>query len=127
MKPLDQLKFSEFPLNVPNEKAVIKKVSALIEQFKNAEDAQHALAVIKKYNKLFEKVATDVGVISIRFSLETNNEKYKKAQDKCNEILPLFSNFSTQFEKLILEFKTNILLLYLPSSAINQFSNFYNL
>ena len=103
MKPLEQLKFSEFPLNVPDEKKIIKKVSQYIEEFKKADNGQKAYQIIKKYNKLFEKVSTDVGVISIRYSLETNNEVYKKAQDRCDEVLPLLSNYSTQFEKLILE------------------------
>ena len=68
MNNVEQLKFNEFPLNVPNEKVIIKKVQKLIEELQNAESAQKALAVIKKYNKLFEKVSTDVGVISIRYS-----------------------------------------------------------
>ena len=103
MKPLKELKFEEFPINVPDEKKIIKKVTSLIQQLKEADSAEKIANVVKKYNKLFEAVSTDIGVISIRYSLETNNEEIKAAKDKCDEVTPLLSNVATQFAKLLVE------------------------
>lgn len=102
MKPLEQLKFSEFPLNVPNEKKIVKKLQGYIEEFKKADSAAKQLAIIKKCNKFMETISTDMAVISIRYSLQTNNEVYKKAQDTCDEVSPIISNYTTEFEKLII-------------------------
>lgn len=101
MKPLNELKFEEFPINVPNEKKVVKKLSAFVEQLKQADSATKVAAVVKKFNKYTEILSTDMAVISIRYSLETNNPEIKAAQDKCDEISPLISNVATQFEKLL--------------------------
>ena len=103
MKPLDQLKFEEFPINVPNEKKVIKKLSSFVEQLKQADSAAKYIAIYKKAHKYMDALSTDMGVISIRYSLETNNPEIKAAQDKCDEISPLISNVATQFEKMFVE------------------------
>ena len=103
MKPLDQLKFEEFPINVPNEKKVIKKLSSFVEELKQADSAAKYIAIYKKAHKYMDALSTDMGVISIRYSLETNNPEIKAAQDKCDEISPLISNVATQFEKMFVE------------------------
>ncbi len=103
MQDLTKLKFEEFPINVPNEKKTIKKLSQLVEELKAANDVQKIIKVINKFHKYTEKLSTDMAVISIRYSLETNNPDIKAAQDKCDEISPLISNVSTQFAKILVE------------------------
>ena len=97
-----KLKFEEFPLRVPNEKRIAKKLTEFIQLLQQADSKEKVFAVIKKYNKFMEGVSTDMGVIAIRYSLETNNPLYKKAQDKVDEISPLISNYSTAFMKVML-------------------------
>ena len=103
MKPLNELKFEEFPLNVPDEKKVLKKLSSFVKQLSEADSAKKMIAVINRYHKYSEALSTDMSVISIRYSLETNNPEIKAAQDKCDEISPLIANVSTQFAKILVE------------------------
>ena len=103
MKPLNELKFEEFPINVPNEKKVIKKLTAFVEELRKADSAAKIISIVKRFNKYTELLGTDMAVISIRYSLETNNAEIKAAQDKCDEISPLISNVATQFEKILVE------------------------
>ena len=97
------LKFEEFPLNVPNEKRIMKKLAGFVELFKQADSKEKVFAFMKKYNKYMEGLSTDMSVIAIRYSLETNNPTYKKAQDKVDEISPLISNYTNQLAKMLLE------------------------
>lgn len=93
--------FEQFPLRVPNLKKVEKKINSLIESFKNAKDADEAFKIIKKFNKFSDDLQTDFVIISIRYSLETNNPVYQKAQDKVDEISPLISNVINSWNKLL--------------------------
>ena len=96
------LKFEEFPINVPNEKKIAKKLTSLIQELQTADSFNKTVAVIKKFEKYTSDLGTDMAVISIRYSLETNNEEIKKIQDKCDEISPIISSYAVQFEKLFL-------------------------
>ena len=101
MAELD-LKFEEYPLNIPNEKRTLAKLQKIVEALKKCESAKEAKAVVKKWNKYMSELQTDMSVISVRYSLDTRNETYKKAQDKLDEISPLIANYSTEFEKILL-------------------------
>ena len=93
------LKFEEFPINVPDEKKIGKKLTALLMDLKVADTVEKTLAVIKRFRKYTEDLSSDLSVISIRYSLATDNEEIKKIQDKCDEISPLISNYYNAFEK----------------------------
>ena len=101
MNNLD-LRFEEYPLNIPSEKRTLNKLQKLVESLKKCESAKEAKAVINKWNKYMSELQTDMSVISVRYSLDTRNETYKKAQDKLDEISPLISNYATEFEKVLL-------------------------
>ena len=104
------LKFEEFPINVPNEKKIAKKLMSLTEELKAANSLNKTVAVINKFRKYTGDLGTDLGVIGIRYSLETDNEEIKKIQDHCDEISPIISNYSVAFEKLVLAspFRTDL-------------------
>ena len=104
------LKFEEFPINVPNEKKIAKKLMSLTEELKAADSLNKTVAVINKFRKYTGDLGTDLGVIGIRYSLETDNEEIKKIQDHCDEISPIISNYSVAFEKLVLAspFRTDL-------------------
>ena len=102
MKELN-LKFEDFPLNVPSEKRIVKKLESLIAELEECGSFLTAKPVIKKWNKYMEELSTDASVISVRYSLDTRNSVYKKAQEKLDEMMPIVSNYSTKFEKILLK------------------------
>ena len=104
MKEL-KLTFEEFPLNVPSEKRIVNKLESLVNELEECGSFLTAKPVIKKWNKYMEDLSTDISVIYVRYSLDTKNPVYKKAQDKVDEIMPLISNYSTKFEKILLKAK----------------------
>ena len=57
-----------------------KELNALMEEFKQAEDAEAQFEVHKKYYKLTDKVSTQITLASIRHTLDTTDEFYEKEQ-----------------------------------------------
>lgn len=95
------LKFEEYPLHVPNEKKITSKLGSLVEELSKADSYESTVKVISKWNKYSEQLSTDFSIISVRYTLNTQDETYKAAQDKCDEISPLLSAYSNQFAKLL--------------------------
>ena len=95
------VKFNEIPLRVPNLKSIEGKVKALIAELKEAKDYASGMKVIKKMNKLSDKIQTESTVISIRYSLNTTDPKIAKAQDKMDNMMPLLSALFNEWNKVI--------------------------
>ena len=95
------VKFNEIPLRVPNLKSIEVKVKALIAELKEAKVYASGMKVIKKMNKLSDKIQTESTVISIRYSLNTTDPKIAKAQDKMDNMMPLLSALFNEWNKVI--------------------------
>ena len=98
-------KFEDYPLNVPSQKKVQKKIGALVEELKQCGSAKTALPVIKKMDKLMDEINNDMSVIYVRATLNTKDPIYKRAQDKCDEISPLISSYAQEFNKILVKAK----------------------
>ena len=96
------MKFSEYPFNPPNLKKIQKEGSAIIATIKNAKTSEEASTAIEKWNKLIEELSTDITVISVRFSINSKDEKYKEAVDLIDEISPYFSQLNNEFNMALL-------------------------
>ncbi len=97
------LKFEQYPLRVPTEKRMINKLESLIEELEECGSAKTAKLAIKHWNKYMSELGTDVGVIQCRYTLDTTNKVYKNAQDKVDELSPVFTKYSNQYEKILLK------------------------
>lgn len=95
------MKFEEMPLRVPNEKKIENFVKKLVEDFKGAEDAKTAIKIVKKYFKFCDDLDTDVTIISIRNSINTEDKVYEEAMDKVDEIMPIAQGYFDELNKLI--------------------------
>ena len=95
------MKFSEYPFIVPNEKQLVKKMEGFLNEIKACKDAPAALKVIKKINNYMEVIETEGCVIYVLYTCYTDNEKYKKAQDKLDEMSPLLSKYGTEISKVL--------------------------
>ena len=97
----EMLKFSEFPLVMPNEKRISAKMEGFVKELESCSSALEAEKVIKKLRKYEEKLETEFTTIQVLYSLDTTNKAYKKAQDKLDEISPLLSKYSTDIKKIL--------------------------
>ena len=95
------IKFSDYPFIVPNEKQVIKKMEGFLAQIKECKTAPEALKVIKKLESYSESIDTEACVIYVLYTCHTDNEKYKKAQEKLDEMSPVVSKYSTEISKVL--------------------------
>lgn len=95
------IKFEDIPLQKPSYKTLEKKLSGFIENLRQAKNAQEGLKVIKSLERYMDKVETQITVISIRYSLNTQDKKIAKAQDAVDEMMPLVSNVINQWNKTL--------------------------
>lgn len=96
-----ELKFEEYPLNVPSEKRLVAKLESLVKELETAKNIDEAVKAIKHWNKYMTVVGTTSAVTYVRYSCDTQNPTYKKAQGKFDELSPIISNYSNKFEKIL--------------------------
>ena len=99
------MKFEEMPLVVPNLKKAEKTFSTLENRIKNAQTKEEAIKVVKDYFKASDELESEITIISIRNSIDTRDETYEKANEVCNEILPVISGYTQSFNKALVESK----------------------
>ena len=99
------LKFEDYPLHVPTEKRTINKVESLVKDLEECGSALTAKLAIKHWNKYMDELATDMSVITVRYTLDTRSPVYKRAQDKLDELQPVISNYANKYEKILLKAK----------------------
>ena len=95
------IKFSDYPFIVPNEKQCIKKMEGFLAKIKECQTAQEAAKVIKKLNDFMEILDTEGCVIYVLYTCNTENEQYKAAQEKIDEMSPVLSKYGTEISKVL--------------------------
>ncbi|NLB48287.1 MAG: M3 family oligoendopeptidase [Erysipelotrichia bacterium] len=95
------IKFSHYPFVVPDEKKVIAKFEQLVTQLAACQNAKEAEVALNKINKYIEKLRTDISIIYVKYSCDTRNEEYKKAQDVVDEMTPIFGKYNNQLIKIL--------------------------
>ena len=93
------IKFSEMKPRALNLDKIVKDFKVLIQEFKNAETFAQQDKILKKVNKYSDELATDMTLISIRFTVNTQDETNKKLQDQLDEISPYISQIFNEFNK----------------------------
>ncbi len=97
------IKFEDIPLKVPSLKNLEKKITSLTSELNEAKDLTTGLKVIRKMDNLMDKVQTEFTVISIRYSLNTTDQKISKAQDKMDEMSPYLANLINEWNKVLVK------------------------
>ena len=99
----ESLKFSEIPFIVPTEKRLVNKLESLVNDLKECGSARTASLAIKHWNKYMEELYTQLSFIYVKYSLETQNKKYKDAQNRVDELIPLISKYDNEFKKILVK------------------------
>lgn len=97
------IKFEDIPVKPFSYKSIEKKLLGFVEALKNAQDFKSGLKVINAFERYMSHFETNVTVISIRYSLNTQDEKIAKLQDKVDEMMPLVSNLINAWNKVIIK------------------------
>lgn len=97
------MKFEEYPLIVPTLKELSKKYEVLINALATSNSAEKQIKALKSIMKYEEHIETMFTIISIRYSLDTRNEEYIKAQDAIDEIGPQIQVYSDQINKILVK------------------------
>ena len=95
------MKFSDSPFIVPNEKQFVKKMEKFVEQLKACDNAKDAAKIINRINAYSEEINTEGCIIYVLYTCYTDNEQYKAAQDKIDELSPIFSKYGTEISKIL--------------------------
>ena len=105
MKVDTNLTFEQYPLNVPTEKRTLNKLESLVNDLEECGSFLTAKTAIKHWNKYMNELGTDMSVIQVRYTLDTRNPVYKKAQERLDELSPLISNYSNKYQKILVKAK----------------------
>ena len=95
------MKFSDYQFIVPNEKQFVKKMEKFVEQLKACDNAKDAAKIINRINAYSEEINTEGCIIYVLYTCYTDNEQYKAAQDKIDELSPIFSKYGTEISKIL--------------------------
>lgn len=94
-------KFEDYQVKLVKQNAFAKKCEQLISALESATDFVSFNKAYLKWNKYMEEVGTDTAVVSVKYTLNTQNPTYKKLQDQLDELSPIMSNYSNRVAKII--------------------------
>ena len=97
--------FEKMAVSFPSVSRIEAKIRILTDYLENAKDGKEAVKALKRYFKIQNDVQTAATLISIRFTLNTQDETYKKLNDKINDTLPLLDNYFKKFELALVKSK----------------------
>lgn len=93
--------FESWPFKTPNIKNYVKKFDEATKLLQDASTDEEALAAVKKHNRVSDKVTNELVLVSVCYSIDVNNPKYKKAMDILNEQSPLLSSADNRYAKAL--------------------------
>lgn len=97
--------FEKMPLRCPNVSRIEAKIRVLTDYLENAQTKEDAIKAVNKYFKIQNEVNTDFTIISINFTLNTQDPKIKKYNDTIDEISPIVNNYFKKFEEAMVKSK----------------------
>jgi M3 family oligoendopeptidase len=95
------MKFQDYVYQRPDVDAIKSKYVAFTEAFKSAKDAQAQAIIIKQVFGLIDEVDTMYQLVSIRYSLNTQDAFYEAEMNFMDEASPELQNYVNEFNKLV--------------------------
>lgn len=99
------LKFKDYNYERPNIDHIKIQFTDLINRFKDASDVETQNSIIKETNKLRNHVDTMATLVSIRHSINTEDEFYAKENDFIDENGPIYQNLISKFYEVLIQSK----------------------
>lgn len=98
-------KFSEMKFVRPNVEKLSEEIRALCKEFKEADSFEKQNAILKKVFKLRDKFETNATIAYVRYTIDTRDKKYIKAQEYLDENSPLLQAAFNAFDKELVNAK----------------------
>ena len=99
------MKFNEYKYEHLDLEKIKKEFSELIESFEKAENVEGQITAFDKIIKLRNHIETMQTLVSIRHSVDTNDEFYDKENEYMDEISPILFGFTNDFYKALVNSK----------------------
>ena len=99
------LKFKDFKYERPDLSEITDKFNELLQKFNESKTFQEQNQVMKEINKVRDYVDTMGTLVSIRHSIDTEDEFYVKENDFIDENRPKFENLVSKFYKELINSK----------------------
>ena len=99
------MKFNEYEYEHLDLEKIKAEFSRLIESFKKAKNMKGQVAAFDEIIKLRNHIETMQTLISIRHSIDTNDEFYDKENEYMDEISPILFGFTNDFYKTLVNSK----------------------
>ncbi|MGG0813613.1 M3 family oligoendopeptidase [Paenibacillus alvei] len=124
------MKFSEYTYVRPDAKQIEQRFKQLIRSFEAAESFEQQDRIMSDINKLRSEFDTQTQLVSIRHSINTNDEFYKAEQEYMDEVGPVIQEYITDYYRALvnskfraeLEQKWGIQLFQLAEKMLKTFS-----
>ena len=95
------MKFKDFQYQRPDVEAIKAKYVQVMADFKAASSAQTQAEIIKQVFSLVDEVDTMAELVSIRYSLNTQDPFYEAEMEYIDEVSPELQNLVNEFNKLV--------------------------
>ena len=96
MKTFDQYEYKR-----PNVEEAKQNFYSQLADFKEADSAEKAIAVMEKINDIRNTISTMDNLVYIRASIDTTDTFYQKERDFFDETNPEFEEWTTDFYKAL--------------------------
>lgn len=99
------LKFKDFKYERPDLSEITDKFNELLQKFNESKTFEEQNQIMKEINKVRNYVDTMATLVSIRHSIDTEDEFYVKENDFIDENRPKFENLVSKFYKELINSK----------------------
>ena len=99
------IKFKDYKYERPDLKKIEEEIHRLLVQFDEAQDVETQSGVIREISKIRNNFDTMATLVSIRHSIDTEDEFYEKENDFIDENGPIYQNLVTKYYKSIINSK----------------------
>ena len=108
------MKFNEYKYEHLDLEKIKKEFSELIESFEKAENVEGQVNAFDEIIKLRNHIETMQTLVSVRHSIDTNDEFYDKENEYMDEISPILFGFTNDFYKALVnsKFKDELIKKY---------------
>lgn len=108
------MKFNEYKYKHLDLEKIKKEFSELIESFEKAENVEGQVNAFDEIIKLRNHIETMQTLVSVRHSIDTNDEFYDKENEYMDEISPILFGFTNDFYKALVnsKFKDELIQKY---------------
>ena len=108
------MKFNEYKYEHLDLEKIKKIFSELIESFEKAENVEGQITAFDEIIKLRNHIETMQTLVSVRHSIDTNDEFYDKENEYMDEISPILFGFTNDFYKALVnsKFKDELIQKY---------------